>query len=1113
MFGPGAQRLLEALPILAGLGPLEVRRLLSGAWLDAVRLRDLHQAPGRDAAVALRRLATALEVRLFVGGPLGVESRRAAAFVAAECLGVARELTAPLDAQPDTEAEDTDLLDLGPAFVVIEESLLYTIAGFDANAALTAANLPNIESSAREGPAAAWAAERIRALLDHMGPIPEDAAPAYLDEWPLRDRVRSELWHQIGEAAASHVRWLRLRIDAPVRAARELRDLAADLHDPTRPAAVAHPDLHHLCLLLAGACDATAERALRGVPSPERDDNTELFARYQRARAARMPLLWPGAARYAERALPGPARHAVVTVPTGAGKSAVAELAAAQALTSGWVLYLAPTNALVGQIRRDLERSMGPLGVDVRGLTGGAEFSTLSDDTLDLRVGDRVIAVMTPEKCSLALRQTPEMFGSLALCILDEAHHIRDGESRGVVAELVLSEVMHRAPDVRLLLTSALVENPETLAQWLHAATGVQAVPIAEPWRPTRTLRVLAGVNDEATALAEADAAARLAQLPARRTTEAAEIPIRLLGALHGTWAGEDAGDYEIVDTSITITARIPRSGRLPSTDHTAPASKAITQALANAGHRVLTFLPSNRHYPFAHARDLDGGTIDPLPPEVLTLLTLADAEIAGPDAGEVSEVRTALVKGIAVHTSVMTLEEQRASEMAFETGAVSVMLATGTLAQGLNLPATAVVIGGTTVGHRQEAGTPEGRARTKAQLLNALGRAGRAQVAARSLAVVVPDKPVRIAQVPQIATARLAAPFLGEEDGSTEVTSRLEGLIAGALGDSLQLTTMGVPEQTAFAFLSFTAESGDATSVLARTLAAHTAGAAHEAQRVTETLRALGREFLDDEQTGAWIATAAHQAGVALPTVAAIQRPLRLRLATEPGPPHDIHGWSRLMVEVLMSVDPHVRLSLLDGDHLNSTALAAIRSDSPEARDQATTTLLAVLTAWLDGQPLTDLGARLHQVDGPISTSRASGSELPRTMRFVRDCIEHRLTSFAGAIVAIVLTGAEADPQGPWQLRQDSLAALGRLPVAVRIGAADPAVLALSRAGIRPRVVSHLVARLSPPPDDLDDRRLDIWAGSTAGLLAELDFVDGVTADPAVRSVLRAAAHLRAFG
>jgi hypothetical protein len=217
-------------------------------------------------------------------------------------------------------------------------------------------------------------------------------------------------------------------------------------------------------------------------------------------------------------------------------------------------------------------------------------------------------------------------------------------------------------------------------------------------------------------------------------------------------------------------------------------------------------------------------------------------------------------------------------------------------------------------------------------------------------------------------------------------------------------------------------------------------------------------------------------------------------------------------MVDVLMSVGRDVRLTLLDGDHLNSTALTGIRTVQPDALAQAADALRLVLADWLTGEPLTSVGARLHAQTEPVKVSRASGDPLPRTLRFTRDGIEHRLTSLAGALVAIVLTGAEEDPEGPWQIPPVALAALGRLPVAIRIGAADPAVLALARAGVRPRVVAHLLARLNAPAEDVEEQHYGFWASRVVNRLADFEFVEGLTGDPAERAVLAAAAHRLTF-
>ena len=61
MYGRGLDALFDALPTLRGLPPAALRRLLTGAWLDAVDHRDLGgQAARADELAQLRRLASAL---------------------------------------------------------------------------------------------------------------------------------------------------------------------------------------------------------------------------------------------------------------------------------------------------------------------------------------------------------------------------------------------------------------------------------------------------------------------------------------------------------------------------------------------------------------------------------------------------------------------------------------------------------------------------------------------------------------------------------------------------------------------------------------------------------------------------------------------------------------------------------------------------------------------------------------------------------------------------------------------------------------------------------------------------------------------------------------------
>lgn len=161
----------------------------------------------------------------------------------------------------------------------VEEALLYLAAGFDANAALTAAAIGPPDAS-EEAPIAEWALQRIRALLDGTRPVPGTTPPDAPGE--LRRRARHGVWRRVGQLVEAHVRWLRLQRDDDPGAASALQELAELLAPGSRPAA--HSDLHHLALLLAVACDDTAARALRRIPSPPDDGGR--FADYQRARAA-----------------------------------------------------------------------------------------------------------------------------------------------------------------------------------------------------------------------------------------------------------------------------------------------------------------------------------------------------------------------------------------------------------------------------------------------------------------------------------------------------------------------------------------------------------------------------------------------------------------------------------------------------------------------------------------------------------------------------------------------------------------------------------------------------------------------------------------------------------
>ncbi|MGI8904072.1 MAG: DEAD/DEAH box helicase [Solirubrobacteraceae bacterium] len=934
MYGRGVQELLEALPRYADLDEHSVRRLLTRAWLELAERRELGRPTEANPGTAalLRRLGFALQVHMFLVSDVTDDTARAAAFVAAEALDIA----SGYEAHPLPALERTII------------GLLYLVAGYDANAAVVARG---VEPEEALGSAERYAIGTLVAFLagERLPAAPADEAFGLLHEW-----VRFRLWREIGDRLAGFVRWLRdPRIDDGDDRQR-LADLAATLQAERDPSlSIGYPDIEQLLGVVIRAMDAAAERALRSVMPPE--DDVEVFTDFLVERCAKQPLLWPAAASYARQALPGPRSSAVIAVPTGAGKSAVADLALQHAVTRGWVLYLAPTNALVSQIRRQL-RADHP-GVTIREFLGGAEYTTLEGETLT-NLGRRNVFVMTPEKCSLALRQSPEAFDEMTLCVLDEAHLLVD-RGRGQLTELVLSEVLTRAANGRALLMSALIANPEALSDWLADAHRHLSVVVREQWRPTRTLRAVVGVERRALEAAAIGAIGALRDLPVSRRHVPFDAPLSALAGLYGPWSTAEEADYALVATAAQAPMRVsrPAGGGAIRIDGTSikvrPTVESLAQLLGERGQKVIAFLSRSRHDSFAAALAVEGFGPVRLSAEIGALLDLASAELGVP-----SLLRDALEKGVGVHTSALLAEERRASELAFEDEFATVLFATGTLAQGLNLPATTVIIGGTAIGYDPNQTVDEKRSRERAQLLNAIGRAGRARVAARSLALVVPTRPPVFDDGTPASSVLARAEFLAEEDASTNLLSALRPLLQRLDSGRISLETLGASDQLALAYLAPTQTDAEFSNRLLRgTWGAYQLRIRDELERVTASLNELSAAALGADAPE-WAVEAARRAAV--PIIVSAEFAMFIQTIDLGGnPPGAVTAWARTLVGGLESLSREALSMLLDSDAFASTQVEGLWSDGD--RHETFEALADVLDAWLAGRPLADVGGALH--------------------------------------------------------------------------------------------------------------------------------------------------------
>ena len=158
--------------------------------------------------------------------------------------------------------------------------------------------------------------------------------------------------------------------------------------------------------------------------------------------------LWPSQLEAARRSS-NVSDDLVVSLPTSAGKTRVAEIAALMTLsTKKRVLIVTPLRALSAQTERLFRRTFAPLGFTVSSLYGASGISAGDEDALR----SKNIVISTPEKLDFALRNDPSLISDVGLIVLDEGHLIGPTE-REIRYEILVQRLLRRddAPTRRIV--------------------------------------------------------------------------------------------------------------------------------------------------------------------------------------------------------------------------------------------------------------------------------------------------------------------------------------------------------------------------------------------------------------------------------------------------------------------------------------------------------------------------------------------------------------------------------------------------------------------------------------------------------------------------------------
>ena len=408
--------------------------------------------------------------------------------------------------------------------------------------------------------------------------------------------------------------------------------------------------------------------------------------------------MWPSQITAARRAI-DPTDDLVIALPTSAGKTRIAELCILRALADGRrTVYVTPLRALSAQVERVLARTFVPLGATVTSLYGASGATLIDAQTLV----SADIVVATPEKLDFALRQDPTVLNDVALVVFDEGHMIGLG-SREIRYEVLIQRLLRRqdAANRRIVCLSAMF-NPddelfEDFGKWLRSDAPGEFVHVH--WRPTRQ---------------------RFATLDWSSRSNAG-----MLSFLDG----EKPFVPRFVEAS---PPKKQRQNSFPQNEKELCICAA--NAFARDGHTVLVYSPQRSQVePLAgeFRRMSDQGYLSNV--KIPKAEHMAVAKAIGHEwLGDAHAAVRALQVGVGTHHGALPRPFLNAIEELLDARRLSVVVASPTLAQGIDLACSVLIFRSL---KRYENG--EWVPISLAEFANVIGRAGRAYVDLDGIAVL----------------------------------------------------------------------------------------------------------------------------------------------------------------------------------------------------------------------------------------------------------------------------------------------------------------------------------------------------------------------------------------
>lgn len=477
-------------------------------------------------------------------------------------------------------------------------------------------------------------------------------------------------------------------------------------------------ELEPLARLLAACSSQMAENSIwtvtRAVNSRVTQFVRSLVDRGRGDRAI-FDVLPPQRRTLAEKGLLGSSRRAVVvSLPTSSGKTLIAQFRILQALNQfeherGWVAYLAPTRTLVNQIARRLRREFESLTpkIIVEQVSPALEIDSIEAKLLHEHDPNREFRVLvtTPEKLDLMLRQGLEqnIGRPLTLVVVDEAHNIQ-GVHRGLKLELLLATINNECQRAQFLLLTPFISNAREVARWLGGPNS-DDVSLSMDWQP----------NDRVIGIVQAKQGDALNQQSFDYSLE--------LETIHTT------RNTLVTDSYLSLPKVSDIASTFSKVSNQSSLAAVTAKHLQERGPVIAMHTRPDWVWALADKLKIESNR-QPLSDKVSLVQQFLKLEF-GPEF----PLNNLLAYGVGVHHAGLSDDVRALMEWLFEQDELKFLVATTTIAQGVNFPVAGVVM----ASHQYP--TDSGmRDMPSEDFWNIAGRAGRIDQGSLGIVALVAD-------------------------------------------------------------------------------------------------------------------------------------------------------------------------------------------------------------------------------------------------------------------------------------------------------------------------------------------------------------------------------------